>query len=56
MMKVYDLDPGIRRVVELLIANGFETCDSGDGVSKEPGEERRLVAGLVRAMRPGGSP
>jgi len=29
-----DLDPGIRRVVRWLNANGFETLDSGDGVSK----------------------
>jgi len=28
------LDPGIRDVVRLLNDNGFETTDSGDGVSK----------------------
>lgn len=30
------LDPGIRSVVMLLRSRGFETCDSGDGVSKAP--------------------
>ena len=31
----YDkLDPGIRKVVELLNDNKFETTDSGDGVTK----------------------
>lgn len=29
-----DLDPGIRRLVRLLVDNDFETTDSGDGVSK----------------------
>lgn len=29
-----DLDPGIRDTVRLLRAHGFETTDSGDGVSK----------------------
>ena len=29
-----DLDPGIRRTVHWLRAHGFETTDSGDGVSK----------------------
>jgi hypothetical protein len=28
------LDPGIRRLVRLLRDSGFDTCDSGDGVSK----------------------
>lgn len=28
------LDPGIRDVVRMLNAHGFETSDSGDGVSK----------------------
>ena len=28
------LDPGIRRLVTLLRAHGFETTDSGDGVTK----------------------
>lgn len=28
------LDPGVREVVRLLRAHGFETTDSGDGVSK----------------------
>lgn len=27
-------DPGIRRVVRLLLENGFMTCDSGDGKTK----------------------
>ena len=35
------LDPGIRRVVGLLRASGFDTTDSGDGASK-PAEERAL--------------
>ena len=30
------LDAGIRGVVMLLRSRGFETCDSGDGVSKAP--------------------
>jgi hypothetical protein len=29
-----DLDPGIRQVVRLLNANGFDTVDSGDGRTK----------------------
>lgn len=34
---IYDaLDPGIRDVVVLLRSNGFDTTDSGDGVSKPP--------------------
>src|SRR3990167_5413157 len=32
------LDPGIRDVVRKLRANGFETADSGDGISKPAGE------------------
>jgi hypothetical protein len=31
-----ELDPGIRDTVRLLNEAGFETCDSGDGVSKLP--------------------
>lgn len=30
------LDPGIRETVRWLVANGFATTDSGDGVSKNP--------------------
>jgi hypothetical protein len=30
-----DLDPGIRWLVKLFNEHGIETCDSGDGVSKE---------------------
>lgn len=30
------LDPGIRDVVVMLDAAGWDTCDSGDGVSKPP--------------------
>jgi hypothetical protein len=30
------LDPGIRQAVKVLNDYGFETCDSGDGYSKEP--------------------
>lgn len=33
-----DLDPGIKDAVELLQSNGFKTCDSGDGVSKDQGD------------------
>lgn len=29
-----ELDPGIRRLVVWLASEGFETCDSGDGVTK----------------------
>ena len=29
-----ELDPGIRETVRRLNEEGFETCDSGDGVSK----------------------
>jgi hypothetical protein len=29
-----NLDPGIRRLVRLLVDHGFETTDSGDNVSK----------------------
>ena len=35
------LDPGVRRLVQLLREAGFETIDSGDGVSK-PEDERAL--------------
>jgi len=35
------IDPGIRRLVALLRAHGFETTDSGDGVTK-PADERAL--------------
>lgn len=33
-----DLDNGIKNVVAFLVANGFTTTDSGDGVSKENAE------------------
>lgn len=33
-LNVDELDPGIRDIVILLRANGFDTTDSGDGVSK----------------------
>lgn len=29
------LNPGIRKVVQFLRENGFDTCDSGDGVTHE---------------------
>lgn len=32
-----ELDPGIRDTVRLLEKEGFVPCDSGDGVSKDPG-------------------
>lgn len=38
-MNAADLDPGIRAVVLRLRSAGFETTDSGDGVSK-PVDER----------------
>lgn len=38
---VQDLDPGVRRLVVLLNAWGFPTCDSGDGMSKPP--DRRVM-------------
>ncbi|XXX79134.1 hypothetical protein WMF30_10210 [Sorangium sp. So ce134] len=34
-----NLDPGIRRTVHWLRENGFETTDSGDGVSKFQDDE-----------------
>jgi hypothetical protein len=30
-----NLDPGIRETVVYLRGNGFDTCDSGDGVTKD---------------------
>lgn len=36
MMRESELDPGIRRTVMLLRKRGFNTIDSGDGVSKPP--------------------
>lgn len=30
-----EINPGIRRVVELLNANGYATCDSGDGKTRD---------------------
>lgn len=46
-VEVYNqLDPGIRDTVGWLWANGFETCDSGDGVSKFT-DPRWLVDGQV---------
>lgn len=44
--EVEALDPGVRRLVVLLRAWGFETCDSGDGVSKAgagQADERGIV-------------
>lgn len=41
--KPEDLDPGIRRFVVLLREAGFDTTDSGDGVSKsEAGDAETL--------------
>ena len=34
LVNYHDLDPGIREVVMMLNHYGFETSDSGDGVSK----------------------
>ena len=31
-----EIDPGVRRLVALLNERGFNTTDSGDGVSKDP--------------------
>lgn len=51
-MNYDDLDPGIRETVRRLNAAGFETSDSGDGVSKD-GEERVLdVAHVVIVAKP----
>lgn len=33
-MSIYEVDPGVRAEVVLLRKHGFETTDSGDGVSK----------------------
>lgn len=33
-----ELDSGIRETVKILQGAGFDTCDSGDGVSKSPEE------------------
>jgi hypothetical protein len=33
--RLEDLNPGIRRTVGLLWAHGFQTCDSGDGETRE---------------------
>ncbi len=42
------LDPGIRWLVRLLNKHGFETTDSGDGVTKgEDGEDEPHVYMLV---------
>lgn len=30
-----EINPGIRRTVALLNANGYETCDSGDGETRD---------------------
>lgn len=30
------IDLGVQKLVRLLRTNGFDTCDSGDGVSKQP--------------------
>ena len=38
---VNDLDPGVKLLVQELNRSGFETCDSGDGVSKK-GQEGAL--------------
>jgi hypothetical protein len=39
---IADLDPGIRAVVTLVRAHGFETTDSGDGMSKAADYDCRL--------------
>lgn len=36
-----EIDPGVRRLVAFLNEHGFETTDSGDGVSK-PADRREL--------------
>lgn len=42
-----ELDPGVRKLVRLLRAQGFRTCDSGDGVSKPPEWEGVLTVAHV---------
>lgn len=39
-LSIEGLNPGIRKLVALLNANGFHTCDSGDGVTHEFGCDR----------------
>lgn len=39
VIELNDLDPGVRRLVAFLRKHNFDTCDSGDGVSK-PEDER----------------
>lgn len=48
-----ELDPGIRDVVRLLQVWGFETTDSGDGVTKPAAgwPEHELIPGAHVAMR-----
>ncbi len=46
-MNASELDPGIRRTVVCLLANGFRTTDSGDGVTK-------IAADPSRALSAGG--
>lgn len=50
-----ELDPGIRDRVRILNEHGFETTDSGDGVSKrpDPGEVLRFphVAAVTEPAR-----
>lgn len=47
------LDPGIRRMVSWLRAEGWETTDSGDGVSKPPGPEVLPFPHVVIRSSPG---
>lgn len=47
--EVEALDPGVRLVVLLLRAWGFETCDSGDGVSK-PGAGVEDERGVMEVL------
>lgn len=39
LLDLNELDPGIRDIVARLRAAGFETTDSGDGVTKPPGPD-----------------
>lgn len=48
---IESLDPGVRRLVTLLRERGFNTTDSGDGVSK-PSDERSMDVPHVAILCP----
>jgi hypothetical protein len=47
------LDPGVRSIVSFIRAWGFETTDSGDGVSKPPGPDVLPFPHVVIRSTPG---